>query len=128
MSEPLTPEELETYRRMTFEPYDVSRLFATIDSLTAERRDDHAECWDTIDRLSQELKAAREERDIIDAQFLEAIGMPNEKFRRMEHAEIEAEKLRAALKDLQAGTPTSSTGLHALAAAALTETEETGDE
>lgn len=106
MSEPLTPEELETYRRMTFEPYDVSRLFATIDS------------------LSQDLKAAREETVPLLSHNAWLRERLPEWAERTHAAEAEVSRLRAALKDLQAGTPTSSTGLHALIAAALTEPEE----
>jgi hypothetical protein len=59
MSEPLSDEELATYRGMTWGPYDTSRLFATIDYLTAERYGwiENARIWS---RKNGELVAERD--------------------------------------------------------------------
>ena len=67
-AEPLTPEEVQQYKGYTWGPYDTSRLFATIDSLTerSERAERDAEynehACEVSNRMPTATKVAAEHR------------------------------------------------------------------
>lgn len=63
MSEPLTDDELQSYRGYTWGPYDTSRLFATIDDLKRQLKVEtiRAEAWtQKANKLKARLAIARD--------------------------------------------------------------------